>query len=296
MPDEQTLTAALAAVTVFWVFAVAACLGSFLNVLVWRLGRGEAITGSSHCPRCGTDILLRDNVPVFGWMLLRGRCRACGLPISPRYPLVEGFLALLAVGLLFAETLTGGANLPHRPPDGYAGVVWTIWSFRSPELLASLGHHFLLLYLLTFLALTEWDGSPVSPAMVATCLGTAVLTAVLAPGVQPVHWDQAALGDAWVTSPSAAVQTATLGMIAGMALGLVPARIGGPAAWASVVAVGAFLGWQAAVHVAVASWILLTVIVSALDQRRPKPHPLPVSGFVGVATGGYLLLWRWLVG
>jgi leader peptidase (prepilin peptidase) / N-methyltransferase len=75
-------------------------VGSFLNVVVWRVPRGESVVSPpSACPRCGSPIRPRDNVPVLSWMLLRGRCRNCGARISPRYPLVE-----LATAVLFALT------------------------------------------------------------------------------------------------------------------------------------------------------------------------------------------------
>lgn len=73
-------------------------IGSFLNVVIYRVPRNESIVKPrSKCPSCGVAILERDNIPVLSWLLLRGRCRNCALPISPRYPLVE-----LAGGALFA--------------------------------------------------------------------------------------------------------------------------------------------------------------------------------------------------
>lgn len=73
-------------------------IGSFLNVVVWRVPRGESVVSPpSACPACGHRIRARDNVPVLGWLLLRGRCRDCGAPISWRYPVVE-----LLTGVLFA--------------------------------------------------------------------------------------------------------------------------------------------------------------------------------------------------
>ncbi|QHT55835.1 prepilin peptidase [Cellulomonas sp. H30R-01] len=75
-------------------------VGSFLNVVVWRVPRGESVVHPpSACPRCGHAIRARDNVPVVSWLLLRGRCRDCGAPISARYPAVEA-----ATGVLFALT------------------------------------------------------------------------------------------------------------------------------------------------------------------------------------------------
>jgi leader peptidase (prepilin peptidase)/N-methyltransferase len=73
-----------------------AVIGSFLNVVAWRLPRGESLSHpASRCPTCETPIKPYDNVPVIGWLVLRGRCRACQAPISARYPLVEAVTALL---------------------------------------------------------------------------------------------------------------------------------------------------------------------------------------------------------
>src|ERR1041385_3934664 len=75
---------------ILFVFALGACVGSFLNVVVWRLPRGESlISPPSRCPQCETKLAWYDNFPVFGWLWLRGRCRYCATPISARYPTVE---------------------------------------------------------------------------------------------------------------------------------------------------------------------------------------------------------------
>ncbi len=86
---------------------VGLAVGSFLNVVVWRVPRGESVVRPpSACPSCGHAIRSRDNVPVLSWLLLRRRCRDCRAPISARYPLVEAGTALLfvAVALRFAGT------------------------------------------------------------------------------------------------------------------------------------------------------------------------------------------------
>lgn len=75
-------------------------IGSFLNVLIWRVPRGESVVRPrSRCPRCGHQLSALENVPVLAWLALRGRCRACRAPISVRYPLIE-----LLTGGLFAGT------------------------------------------------------------------------------------------------------------------------------------------------------------------------------------------------
>jgi leader peptidase (prepilin peptidase)/N-methyltransferase len=81
-----------------------AAVGSFLNVVVYRLPRRESlISPSSRCPGCGTPIKPYDNIPVIGWLLLRGRCRACGEAISPRYPMIEALTAALAVAVVLVK-------------------------------------------------------------------------------------------------------------------------------------------------------------------------------------------------
>jgi leader peptidase (prepilin peptidase) / N-methyltransferase len=76
-------------------------IGSFLNVVAYRLPRGESLVHPrSRCPHCETQLHAIDNVPVLSWVFLRGRCRYCGAPISARYPLVE-----LTTGALYAAVV-----------------------------------------------------------------------------------------------------------------------------------------------------------------------------------------------
>lgn len=83
-----------------WLVAglLGASIGSFLNVCIYRLPEGESVVSPrSRCPQCGTQIGWRDNFPVLSYVLLRGRCRGCGVRISPQYPLVELAAALIWV-------------------------------------------------------------------------------------------------------------------------------------------------------------------------------------------------------
>jgi len=83
-------------VQVLWVFAFGACVGSLLNVLVYRLPLGlDVVSPSSRCPNCETKLTWRENIPILGWLMLRGKCRFCRSAISPEYPIVEAFTALL---------------------------------------------------------------------------------------------------------------------------------------------------------------------------------------------------------
>ena len=88
------------AATTAFLFLFGLLIGSFLTVVAHRVPRGESVVGGrSHCPSCGAQIAAYDNVPILSWLLLRGRARCCGAPISPRYPLTE-----LATGVLYAVT------------------------------------------------------------------------------------------------------------------------------------------------------------------------------------------------
>ena len=117
-----------------WVFAVGSCIGSFLNVVIYRTPRGRSLLGSSRCPFCCQAIRPYDNVPVFGWLQLRGRCRCCRLPISPRYPLVEFTVAWLFLTLAWLELLRRGINLPMATGAEPAGsqLYWLVWELPLP--------------------------------------------------------------------------------------------------------------------------------------------------------------------
>lgn len=91
------------------VFLFGSIVGSFLNVCIHRLPRGESIAfPGSHCPACQASIRPWDNIPLLSFLILQGRCRACGHPIAWRYPLVEGLTALL-----FAATVSRFGVTPH---------------------------------------------------------------------------------------------------------------------------------------------------------------------------------------
>jgi leader peptidase (prepilin peptidase)/N-methyltransferase len=114
-----------------FLFVFGSCIGSFLNVVVWRLPRGESLaTPPSHCPKCNHPLAWYDNIPVLGWIMLGGRCRYCRDAISIRYPLIEGITGLIFAGyyvLLFIAKLG-----PRVHP--MTSVLW--WGFGSMTTLA----------------------------------------------------------------------------------------------------------------------------------------------------------------
>jgi leader peptidase (prepilin peptidase) / N-methyltransferase len=82
-------------------FAVGACIGSFLNVCIYRLPEDESVVWpGSRCPRCQHEIAWYDNLPIVSWLILRARCRNCAAPIAARYPLVELLTGAFALAAL----------------------------------------------------------------------------------------------------------------------------------------------------------------------------------------------------
>ena len=98
----------LLAIPIMFLYGI--CIGSFLNVVIIRLPRGESlIKRSSHCMTCGAKIRIIDLIPVFSWLFLHGKCHSCGEKISPRYPIVEalnGFLYLACFAAFGMKAIT----------------------------------------------------------------------------------------------------------------------------------------------------------------------------------------------
>lgn len=120
MPSHEWMMMGLQATWVVFMFAYGACLGSLTNVLVYRLPRGlGVVTPPSRCPACETKLTWRENIPILGWLMLRGKCRFCRSRISAEYPLVE-----LTVALLFAAAFLIYYVMPE--PAWAMGVDWSL--------------------------------------------------------------------------------------------------------------------------------------------------------------------------
>ncbi|MBP5182102.1 MAG: prepilin peptidase [Lentisphaeria bacterium] len=90
-----------------FVFLFGSCIGSFLNVCIWRIPRGESIVSPpSRCPKCGHWITALENIPIVSWLALRGKCSSCKEPISPRYIIIETLTGILYL-LLFWNSFFG---------------------------------------------------------------------------------------------------------------------------------------------------------------------------------------------
>ena len=115
-------------ITAVWLAFVGASIGSFLNVVAYRMPRGiSVIWEPSRCPKCHQLIRSYDNVPVLGWLWLRGKCRDCHAPISPRYAIVEFILGAAFFALAYVELFSGGANLHDGPITAVRGAEANVW-------------------------------------------------------------------------------------------------------------------------------------------------------------------------
>jgi len=300
---------ALVAFSAIWITALGASIGSFLNVVIWRLPNGMSLVRpKSHCPKCGTPILSRDNLPVIGWLRLRGRCRACNAPISARYPLVEATMGMLFLGLAHFELFSGGANLPGGPPmpEGLTAVLWHV----RPRMIGVFVYHATLISLLLCMSLIVWDGLRVPRSLWMFGVAVGLLVPVVLPIAHPVKSD--VLIESWPQWNVAMNRLAVplvpeelfiggVGLSTGAIIGAilsfaVPISSHTAADRIGTIAVGSlaggFLGWQAIIACGFATSVV--AILNAVAARVLR-RSLPVTGFLSANAVAYLFLWRTLV-
>jgi leader peptidase (prepilin peptidase) / N-methyltransferase len=318
-----------------YLFCIGACVGSFLNVCVYRLPRREDVWGAwrgvvsppSACPRCSTRIQARDNIPIFGWLILRGRCRSCQLRISWRYPVIELLNGLLFVGLYIAIVPAGyhvqvtdsavvTADHPLFHFAHHSAVVWRL--------------HLLYLYYLIFVeallvaSLIDFDlqiipDSVTLPAGIVGVLGSLFGTMWL----QPV-WQQSpelvtllwGLNASELSSPPWWTQvTVPAWCLAypqwhALSISLVGALVGGGIIWFVRIAgawvlrreamgfgdvtlmamIGAFLGWQPTLIVFFLAPLCALVVVGLTWLFR-RPREIPFGPYLSL--GAILVIFCW---
>ncbi len=274
-----------------WLFAVGGCVGSFLNVVVLRIPAGIGIARSgSRCPVCLHPIRWYDNIPIFSWLALRGRCRDCGTSISSRYPLVELLVAVVFLVVGLREGLTSGQNLPLLPdqPSYFMLTTFHTWSVYT--------FHVLTIVTLIGAALTELDCHAVAHRVLVPALLINLTCPVRLPWLHPVP---AALGTIhegmW-----GGIATVLAGLAVGVLMGLAawPAtsrqpRRPGAAATAVIgsALVGLCLGWQITgpVMVVTALAFLCGSILACLSARVGRG---PWSMYVWIVLLLTILVWR----
>ena len=175
--------------TYLWILTLGSTIGSFLNVVIYRLPAGRSLNGDSMCPGCDQRIQWRDNIPVIGWIKLRGRCRNCNIRIPFRYPAVEALIASWFAVLLAIELLSGGDNLPVRVPNTYDGVVWIIW-YTKWDLIGIYLFHCILGCLVIAAALMQWDGHALPRRFTCFLVGVSLLAPTFWKHLHPVSFHE----------------------------------------------------------------------------------------------------------
>jgi leader peptidase (prepilin peptidase)/N-methyltransferase len=275
-------------------FAIGASIGSFLNVVIYRLpNRVPLFLRRSRCPHCQHAIVAKDNLPLIGWLRLGGRCRHCQAPISLRYPLIEGLVGGMFLLLFSVQLISGGVNLPNRTPNLYTGVVWVLF-YTKWDLVGLYFYHCLLLSMLLVLGWVDYDRRQLSWRQILSGSGALAAVAIVFPGL--LLWKfsggmNPTVAAVWSILGGAALG-AVVGWISGGSRGLVAGF-----AW-----VGIALGWQAVTGVAILSlWLRgMTFVLGYMWSARRRVH----CGYLRTASAGTMwlliaallhhVLWRFL--
>ncbi len=308
MDSDGLLIAPVQYLLELWVFFLGGAVGSFLNVVVYRLPRGESLVyPSSHCPRCGHAIRWYDNIPIVSWIILGGKCRDCRGPIAMRYPLVEAICAAMFLVVVLRVGL--GGHLPQRPVPEGAAVITGSWT--PLETLGASAYYLVLLATLLTAGLIEYDGHllPVRVALPALGMG----------GLVPLVWPQVRPVPAVVPLPGSIAGPEGLGALCRAWVGAVDGLAGfgvglaiGFAAWRLIgdrkrlswvlgpACLGLFLGWQGCTAISLAA-VALDCGLQWAKRRWPAGARLEFArwspGLVLWLGGlGWILAWERLWG
>jgi leader peptidase (prepilin peptidase)/N-methyltransferase len=238
-------------------------IGSFLNVVIWRVPRHESIVRPpSHCPNCDVKIANRDNIPVVSWLLLRGRCRNCGTAISVRYPLIE-----LLTGVLFAAV---GARF------------WDSWALPAYLVLTA------SLIALSFIDLEHF----ILPNRILYPTDVAMI--VLLAGASALEHDWGAFGRAAIAGAAAFAVFFTIHFVSPRGMGFGDVRLSfllgfslGWLGWGEMIG-GLFTGF---LYGAVVGVLLIALKVRERKQRIPFGPFLAAGAMTFVLFGEPLVDW-----
>ena len=239
----QALAEALPVAFQLWVLCVGAVVGSFLNVVIARVPKGESIVSpGSRCPKCKSAIAWYDNIPILSWIWLRAKCRRCGLPISGRYPMVElltGVLAVAVVRQFGATWVSVGAFAFVATLLALAWIDMDTWL---------LPHQITWPLLAVGLASPLWNRALSWPSsLIGAGAGFAFFAAIALFGEKVLKRETMGWGDVWLLS-----------------------------------GIGAWLGWQALFAVVMLSAVqgsiigIVMLLVKPRDEAPPNPAPTEI--------------------
>ncbi len=319
-----------------WLFILGAVIGSFLNVCIYRIPQQprlwDALKGlydpPSHCPRCQTHISFRDNVPIIGWLKLRGRCRYCRGRISFRYPLIEAMNGLLfAVVYWFEVPHEWGASILDScvySPMGPTEIPRSFWFSETAIVHWRYFYHMVLLESLVVASLIDFDlriipDASTLPAMAVGVVGAFALGRVY---LVPVWFQEPQLLSpfqdllpAWthfaLTAERVPAWVGNYPHFHGLMVSLVGLIVGGGTVWAVriigfrilrqeamgfgdvilMAVIGSFLGWQPTVVVFFLAPVCALAAVAACWIFR-KHREIPYGPYLSLATLLVILGWQ----
>lgn len=273
-----------------FVFAIGSVVGSFLNVCIYRIPWQKSVVWpDSRCPHCMRGIAGRDNVPIIGWLALRGECRTCGARISPRYPLIEALS-----GFLFAAVYITDVFIAAPP-----GAV-----LRTPQFeLATTAYHCLLLALLIVATFIDYDlmiipdGVTVTGMVLGVGLGAVCPWIRLDPARAESFWGGLLVGGVGLLAGAGITQVVRLSFTA-----LLRREAMGFGDVTLLAMIGAFLGWQAALltfflapffGLAHALWKLVGYVKKRLTGREASSadRELPFGPYLSMAAVFLVVTW-----
>ena len=288
------LPASLAWVVAIWLGVIGACIGSFLNVVIYRLPREISLVHpGSACPACGNAIRWYDNIPLLSWCWLWGRCRGCGQAISARYPAIEALVAAIFFLSAWAGPLGSGGSLPtpERAIGGLGGQL--SWGSGTHQFLLWGYHVLLVCTLIAMAAIAEDRAHRRFPwRLWWSMLAVGLACGIVWPALRPVGMWPRSLPDSLLHGALTGAIDGLLGAIAGAVVAGAAYPILALGRWRPAVAasllIGAYLGGQAALLIgAIATaGCLLSLIIRCC-------HPIWMCWLVG-ATCVWLVAWRGL--
>lgn len=251
-----------------------ACIGSFLNVVIYRVPAGRSLGGRSHCPHCNARIPFWRNIPVFGWLLLRGRAACCGKPIAVRYALVELLTAVLFALLAWAPPALG----PIVHGEQFDGTA-----------LAAFACHAVFMSLLIACSFIDLDHRILPDLLTKPGMGLGVAACYLVPGL--AGFDVVSENNNWSPQLSSLL-TSLLGLGVGFGtiwlIRVVAGRIFRREAMGFgdvkfLGMIGAFLGWQGALLTLFLACVIGAVI-GLLMRIVTKDSMIPFGPFLALGA------------
>ena len=288
-------------ILIVWFGAMGAAIGSFLNVVIYRLPRRESLVSPpSHCPKCNHKIRFHDNLPIFGWFVLGGKCRDCKQPISFRYPLIESIACLIvmtisALMLPVDITFVRPAFATFELPDGSGMTEMMISPMTITQVAARIVWVSTLLLFLLTLGMIDFDRQTLKFRGLVCFLIPFLILGAFFSFLFPVPWFSVWPFEGILTPFKPLRVPGVLafpifdllaGLLCGGVLGIIVAKlqkIENRGLWfAATLAVGIFCGWQMTVLCLLLALLLNAVILFLARRSCPIPALLLAVFFANV--------------